>query len=360
MTAQPRLASRGAAKILKRTLTGGTLVLSVAGLLFWTSRSGDGRPILYAGAAILLVALWETSRMGTLALRDLLPSLLVPAAGVVLLAWAAIEGPGRRAPGSSDPWLAYRSDLAVEYGLCALLAAAAYSINFSLRRVTRSPSIARAATYLALGAVVLFVAEDPLEVRERLQPGLLALAILLAASLPGVLRRPGGGSGLAIAVLLSAWIVPPLPALWRVWHSWSIGGLVALLVCAKIGDTAAYYVGTAIGRHHPFPRISPGKTTEGCLGSLAAGTAAGGICVALDLLPGEVSHGLVAGAVVNLAAQSGDLLESWVKRRVGAKDSSGMLGPSGGLLDQLDSLLLAVPIALVLWPWILPGAAASH
>ena len=70
-----------AARILRRTLTGGTLILAVAGLLSWTSQSEDGRPILYAGAAILIVALWETSRMGTFAMRDLLPPLLVPAVG---------------------------------------------------------------------------------------------------------------------------------------------------------------------------------------------------------------------------------------------------------------------------------------
>jgi len=342
MTASP---PSKAARILRRTLTGGTLVLAVAGLLFWTSRSGDGRPILYAGSAILLVALWETSRMGSLALRDLLPALLVPAAGVILLEWAAIGG---------------SADLASTYGLCAGLAAAAYSILFSLRRLTRNPAVARLATYLALGAVIVYATKDPREIQARLAPALLALAVLLAVTLPFTLRQPGGGRGLAITVLLSIWIVPPLPALGHVWNAWSIGGLVAFLVCAKIGDTAGYYVGTAIGRHHPFPKISPGKTTEGCLGSLAAGTAAGGACVVFELLPGDLYHGLLAGAVVNLAAQAGDLLESFVKRRVGVKDSSGMFGPSGGLLDQLDSLLLAVPVAVLLWPWILHAAPGSH
>lgn len=341
----PRPPSK-AARILRRTLTGGTLVLTVAGLLFWTSRSGDGRPILYAGAAILILALWETSRMGSLALRDLLPALLVPAAGVILLAWALPEGSG--------------TGLALTYGLCAVLATAAYSVLAAVRRLTRSSSVARIVTYLVFGAIVVYVTGDPHELRERLATGLLALAVFLAATLFFVPRSPGGSRGLAITVALSIWIVPPLPALWQVWHTWSIGGLVALLVCSKIGDTAGYYVGTALGRHHPFPRISPGKTTAGCLGSFAAGTAAGGACVALDLLPGDLLHGLLAGALVNLAAQAGDLLESFVKRRVGVKDSSGMFGPSGGLLDQLDSLLLAVPVALVLWPWILPATAGSH
>ena len=351
MSASPGASPSRAAKVLRRTLSGGALVLFVAGLLYWTSRSADGRPVLYAGAAILLFAVWEASRMGTLALRDLLPALLVPAVGVVLLAWAAIEG--QRLPGPGGAWPPYQPDLPVEYGLCAALAAAAYAVLFCVRRWTRNASMARSTTYLALGAVVLFLARDPFEVRAHLGPAFVVLGILLATTLPFVLRQPGGARGLAIVVGLALWIVPPLPMLWRVWDAWSIGGLVALLVCAKIGDTAGYYVGTAIGRHHPFPRISPGKTVEGCLGSLAAGTLAGAACAALELLPGGVPRGLVAGAIVNLAAQSGDLLESWVKRKVGVKDSSGAFGPSGGLLDQLDSLLLAVPVAVLVWPPIL-------
>lgn len=335
-----------AARILRRTLMGLTLVACVAGLLVWTNSSEHGLPILYAGSAILLVALWETSRMGTLALRDLLPALLISAVGVIRLGSAAIDGSG--------------TGILLAYGVCAALAGAAYSMLFSLRLLARSILAARVLTYVVLAAIVLFVTDDPAEVRDRLGPGLLALAILLATSLPFVLRQPGAGQGLAITVLLAIWIVPALPALWHVWDAWSIGGLIALLVCSKIGDTAGYYVGSAIGRHHPFPKISPGKTTEGCLGSFVAGTLAGGACVALDLLPGDVVHGLLAGAVVNLAAQSGDLLESFVKRRVGVKDSSGMLGPSGGLLDQIDSLLLSVPAALVFWPWILPATLGSH
>ncbi len=55
---------------------------------------------------------------------------------------------------------------------------------------------------------------------------------------------------------------------------------------------------------------------------------------------------------MNLAAQSGDLLKSWTKRRAGVKDSSTIFGPAGGLLDQVDSLLLAVPMACMTWPWL--------
>ncbi|MCB9915820.1 MAG: phosphatidate cytidylyltransferase [Planctomycetes bacterium] len=148
---------------------------------------------------------------------------------------------------------------------------------------------------------------------------------------------------------LGAWLLAPLPALWAVWSTYGAAGLTALILLSKIGDVLGYYVGSAIGKSHPFPRISPGKTTAGCVASLVGGTLAGAGCVALGLLPAGWWQGLVAGAAVNVAAQAGDLLESKVKRAAGVKDSGTWFGPSGGVLDLVDSLLLSVPAALVVW-----------
>ena len=108
-------------------------------------------------------------------------------------------------------------------------------------------------------------------------------------------------------------------------------------------------------RSHLFPRISPGKTTAGCVGSFVGATAVGGVLYATHVLPDcrfGILGALVGAALVNLAAQAGDLFESWVKRRAGVKDSSAVFGPSGGLLDQIDSLLFTVPMAALTWPWL--------
>lgn len=154
---------------------------------------------------------------------------------------------------------------------------------------------------------------------------------------------------------LGVWIVAPLFCLLAVERTWGISGLVALLILSKVGDIAGYYVGNAIGRSHPFPTISPGKTTEGCLGSLVCATIAGAAVAWQDLLPGPVWAGALAGALVNVAAQAGDLLESVLKRRHSVKDSGTWFGPSGGVLDVVDSLLTTVPTALILWPVVLNG-----
>jgi phosphatidate cytidylyltransferase len=64
---------------------------------------------------------------------------------------------------------------------------------------------------------------------------------------------------------------------------------------------------------------------------------------------------LAAAALVNLASQAGDLLESAAKRQAGVKDSGTLFGPSGGFLDLVDSLLLSVPVALLTWPLLFEG-----
>ena len=93
----------------------------------------------------------------------------------------------------------------------------------------------------------------------------------------------------------------------------------------------------------------------GCVASLVAGTLAGAVLLPLALgtaTPGQFAVGALVGAVINVAAQASDLSESWLKRRAGVKDWSGLVGASGGVLDVIDSLFLASPVALVLWTWI--------
>jgi len=151
--------------------------------------------------------------------------------------------------------------------------------------------------------------------------------------------------------LLAAWIGPPLASLGFVHATYGTAALAVLLVLSKIGDTAGYFVGRAIGKSHPFPSLSPGKTTAGCVASLLAGTATGAVAGAAGFLPGEPSLvlGGLVGAAVNVAAQAADLAESFVKRTAAVKDSSGMAGASGGVLDVVDSLLFSLPTGLVLF-----------
>jgi phosphatidate cytidylyltransferase len=142
-------------------------------------------------------------------------------------------------------------------------------------------------------------------------------------------------------------------------HELSNGpSLVAFLFCVVwAGDIAALYVGRAWGRHKLAPRLSPNKSWEGALGSVAGSLLVTGGLLGLAALlqmwnsaalsyPEDAWYWLVLAVVVNIAAQVGDLAESALKRSAGVKDSGTLLPGHGGVLDRIDALLLAAP---VLW-----------
>jgi len=128
-------------------------------------------------------------------------------------------------------------------------------------------------------------------------------------------------------------------------HKYPISGpriLLFALVVTWAADTAAYFVGRAVGKHPLAPHISPKKTWEGSVGSMA-----GSLIVAWAFsywIRIPIGH-LVAMAVIgNVAGQMGDLLESAYKRSAGVKDSGGLLPGHGGVLDRIDALILCIPV----------------
>ncbi len=118
--------------------------------------------------------------------------------------------------------------------------------------------------------------------------------------------------------------------------------LLLALAPTWAADVAAYAAGTAFGRRKLAPRISPGKTWEGTIAGFAAAAAAA-LAVAfaggLTALPAAV-----AAVAIGPAALAGDLFESYLKRRAGAKDSGGILPGHGGVLDRVDSLIAVAPL----------------
>ena len=128
--------------------------------------------------------------------------------------------------------------------------------------------------------------------------------------------------------------------------------LVSLIAVVKAGDVLAYVVGSLIGRTKMAPVLSPGKTWEGAVGSLAGSLLASWLIFekagfATEARP--LGGWIVFGLVVGIAGMLGDLAESLVKRELGAKDSGRLLGGLGGVLDLIDSLAFAAPIAWLLW-----------
>lgn len=118
-----------------------------------------------------------------------------------------------------------------------------------------------------------------------------------------------------------------------------------ILFVVFLGDVGAYYVGTYKGKHRLNSSISPGKTIEGSLGGLGANLVVGLVFKAVFLPELPFLWTAVLVLVMGAAGQAGDLFESEMKRAAGIKDSGNILPGHGGLLDRIDALLFAAPVA---------------
>jgi phosphatidate cytidylyltransferase len=132
----------------------------------------------------------------------------------------------------------------------------------------------------------------------------------------------------------------------------TVGGpalVLFVIVLTWCGEAAAYFAGSAIGRHPLAPVLSPRKTVEGGVAQLAVSVLAA-LPLAAWLLPECSSFQVVgAGAVIGVLGQLGDLAESALKRSAGVKDASALLPGHGGVLDRLDSLLFNLPAFYYYW-----------
>lgn len=117
--------------------------------------------------------------------------------------------------------------------------------------------------------------------------------------------------------------------------------------CAALNDTAAYFVGRAFGAHKMAPALSPNKSLEGCVAGLIVGTVAGVVLWRL-IVDTTVTLGSVAllSLATTVAAQTGDLAKSYLKRLRGVKDLGALLPGHGGVLDRFDALIAAAPVVL--------------
>jgi phosphatidate cytidylyltransferase len=168
----------------------------------------------------------------------------------------------------------------------------------------------------------------------------------LAVEWLGLCRRSGWASlcpvGLAYIALAGAallWLRDD-PAAGR-------ADVLFLLLVVWAGDVGAYLIGRRLGGPRLAPHISPGKTWSGAVGGLLAAVAAG-LLTAHVLSDAATWRVVVVAAALGGVAQAGDLLESFVKRRLEVKDSGHLIPGHGGLFDRLDGVLAAAPVAAML------------
>jgi phosphatidate cytidylyltransferase len=235
-------------------------------------------------------------------------------------------------------------------GLIAELAAYEY-VKLADANGTHTP-----VWWMAIAMALLFVVTYYRPIEAQL-PVLSALALLLLAwaAFRAPVERVLADAALGLFGLF--YVGYPLTLLPMIWNRDDGRALlVFLMVTVWAGDIAAYYVGRRFGRHK-LSSLSPNKTWEGSVASVA-----GSIVAALAVVyAGEVLsafgntllhitqpvwQSIILAIVLNIAAQLGDLLESAIKRGAGVKDSGTLLPGHGGILDRIDALLLATP---VLW-----------
>ena len=232
-------------------------------------------------------------------------------------------------------------------------------------------------TYIFVGLFFLVLAANPpgstpvLSTANTVGAGLLLAALAAFFFLTIGMRRGDLSTAFpaaAVSVLAFGYIALPLGLMVQLReHNHGAFHLLYLLLLVWAGDIFAYFVGRSLGRHLMSPRISPKKTWEGAVASLLASVAIGvllykyALPISTALLNAHLIDAkdgffalekpplwptLVLSALINIAAQLGDLVESLIKRGAGVKDSGTLLPGHGGVLDRVDALLFAAP---VLW-----------
>ena len=226
--------------------------------------------------------------------------------------------------------------------LCVLIAReiSAFAKDVGIRT---SSTLSSLAALIALTSIALSTWQcTAMDASVLLSSG-FALIFAMTMLTVGISRETNGAIGLLGATLIAAVYGGAMLGFWlllRAQHSaWF---LAAALLTTKSSDIGAYAVGCTIGRHKLIPWLSPKKSWEGLVGGIATSA----------LVAALFAHfwfAAIVGACLGLAGQFGDLCESALKRDAGAKDSGSLLPGMGGVLDVLDSPLLAGP---VLW-WLL-------
>jgi phosphatidate cytidylyltransferase len=186
---------------------------------------------------------------------------------------------------------------------------------------------------------------------------LAALALTVLAAL--IWRVPGGANGYVGDAAASLMIIAYVPMLGS-FAALMLAGengvarLVTYMLVVVMSDTGGYVLGVLFGKHPMAPRISPKKSWEGFAGSMLFGLAAG-VLMAVFALKQPFWLGLILGVCLVGIGVMGDLIESLIKRDMGIKDMSSVLPGHGGVMDRLDSLLVAAPVAWLIMYLLVPG-----
>ncbi len=195
------------------------------------------------------------------------------------------------------------------------------------------------------GALAVFsvFAADPFVQLMTLTLLVLAFSLLALFRLQDIRRSAADAALVLMGFLYVPLLLSHLIMIRMLPHG--VPWLFLIMVIVMSGDSAAFYVGSSLGRTKLYPAVSPKKSVEGSLGGLA-GSLLGAFVSRLLFFPELTPADCVAAALLlGVLGQLGDLFESLLKRSCGVKDSGTIFPGHGGILDRLDSILFAAPAA---------------
>lgn len=294
------------AKMVKRIVFGLAMIAIMAGVFYLDWRLSQDRFNISTG-------LWEASSQALLKVRGL------PLACLFLLLISLAVWEVRK--------MAAAAGLSILPASSLLTSLALATLPFWWQLVDASAPDGGVVLAILGAAICLIFAEQMLRASSAGAFGRIAASLLTMTYL-----------GIAGGIVLNIRV------------QFGLAALILFLAAVKFTDIGAYFTGSAIGKHKLIPWLSPGKSWEGLAGGLAV-SAIVTILIAWALgieLAGHkmtITQAAIFGAIVGLVGQFGDLCESLLKRSVNIKDSGHLMPEFGGILDILDSPLLAAPAA---------------
>ena len=189
--------------------------------------------------------------------------------------------------------------------------------------------------------------------------GLVLSCVAITVIAAMIWRMPQGSAGYVRDVAASLLIIAYVPllasfAVLMIAAEQGAARIVAFVLVVAMSDTGGLIAGVLFGKHPMAPRISPKKSWEGLAGSLIFGVAAG-VGTAIFGLNVAYWVGILLGVALVAIGTCGDFIESMIKRDLGIKDMSSFLPGHGGVMDRLDSLLFAAPVAWLIMYILVPG-----
>ena len=210
------------------------------------------------------------------------------------------------------------------------------------RRSVLMTAIVAVALAAALAASSVEASDDMRDLRLAAAPIVLILGMLASA----IIAPRGRGLWVAAGVPYAG-AMGLAPIVLRSDTEFGFVAIIFLFAVVWVTDIAAYFVGRAVGGPKLAPRLSPNKTWSGSIGGLAGAVLAAVLVVKVSGVGGVLAAVVIAIAL-SIAAQAGDLFESAIKRRFGAKDAGALIPGHGGLMDRLDGFVAAAVLACLI------------